>query len=254
MNNCLIGYTGFVGSSLTDSQRYVLKINRGNIINLKGGRFDQITCAGLPAQKWKANQEPQKDLENTQNLICALKDVQADKFVLISTIDVYKSTTGITELETNQTPVHAYGKHRLLLEDFVRERFVNHLVLRLPALFGRNLKKNILFDLLNNHEIDKINTDTKFQWYPIKRLPGDIDKLLAIGFNGTINLCTEPVSTKELIDSCFPNLTIPHSDTPGVTYDIHTKFADVFGRTGPYIEDKETILNQLKIFVDQYKK
>ena len=41
----------------------------------------------------------------------------------------------------------AYGKNRLQLERWVREDHPDALIVRLPALYGRGLKKNFLYDL-----------------------------------------------------------------------------------------------------------
>ena len=41
------------------------------------------------------------------------------------------------------------GKNRLYLEKWVEENIDNHLIIRLPGLFGENIKKNFIFDLIN---------------------------------------------------------------------------------------------------------
>jgi hypothetical protein len=35
----------------------------------------------------------------------------------------------------------------------------------LPALFGKHIKKNIIYDLLNENEIHNINYNSLYQWY-----------------------------------------------------------------------------------------
>ena len=43
--------------------------------------------------------------------------------------------------------LHPYGRNRLELEDLVRKEF-DTLVVRLPALFGKGLKKNFIYDAI----------------------------------------------------------------------------------------------------------
>ena len=68
--------------------------------------------------------------------------------VLVSTIAVYADSRGCDEtspLPAGELP--AYGRNRLQLERWVREDFPDALIVRLPALYGKGLKKNFLYDL-----------------------------------------------------------------------------------------------------------
>jgi len=253
MTSCLIGYTGFVGSTLLRFRNYVLKINRTNLDTLAGKEFEIIVCAGLPAEKWKANIEPDNDLRNLMTLVQALEKVYADTFVLISTVDVYGNPFGCDE-DTEPTEAHPYGKHRLLLENFVRQRFENHIILRLPALFGHGLKKNILFDLLHNNQVEKINPDSIFQWYKIERLADDIDLLINHEFRGIINLCPEPLSTHEIVDNFFEYIEFTKTSTSSIIYDVRTNFARQFGRRGPYIDSKESVMQQIQDYLSLFNR
>jgi nucleoside-diphosphate-sugar epimerase len=251
MKTCLIGYTGFVGSTLLKSLSFDVCINRANLGALQDAEFDIVYCAGLPAEKWKANLAPEDDARNVATLMQALATVKARKFVLISTVDVYGQPIGCDEDDTVAMGTHAYGKHRLEFEHFIQQRFARPLILRLPALFGHGLKKNILFDLLNNNQVERINPDSKFQWYPIAQLAADIDLLLRQDVAGTLNLCPEPLPTAELVRVCFPDVTLAPMDAAGAVYDVHTKFAHLFGRSGPYTQGKDAILGLIHTYVKE---
>ena len=73
------------------------------------------------------------------------------RFVLISSIAVLEDFAGGEDEGTTVFQEElAYGRHCLALEACVEETFEDSLVARLPALFGRGLQKNFIFDLLNS--------------------------------------------------------------------------------------------------------
>lgn len=149
----LIGHTGFVGGELSRQRDFTAVFNSSNIESIRGQTFDRIVCAGVSAVKWLANKEPKRDWVSIQRLMECLSNVSAADFVLISTIDVYRQTAGLTENDAPSTEgLHAYGLHRLRLESFIAERFPGHAIVRLPALFGTGLKKNALYDLLHDNQ------------------------------------------------------------------------------------------------------
>jgi nucleoside-diphosphate-sugar epimerase len=91
---------------------------------MAGRSYDYIVCAGLPVTKWWINQHPDEDLANLGRLHKALSKAECKcRFVLISTIDVPNVTRPDGQDENNVTPAdHAYGKHRLMMEDWVKEQ------------------------------------------------------------------------------------------------------------------------------------
>lgn len=105
MAAALIGYTGFVGSNLAVQHAFEKQYNSQNIDEIYGKEFDTLVCAGARAEKWRINQEPEKDLAEINGLIDHLRTVKANKLVLISTIDVYKNPVGVNE----DTPIDTGG-------------------------------------------------------------------------------------------------------------------------------------------------
>jgi hypothetical protein len=65
LSNCVIGYTGFVGNKiylkLKKENPNIEGFNTTNISGIKGRFFNEVFCAGLPAQKWLVNKNPVKD-------------------------------------------------------------------------------------------------------------------------------------------------------------------------------------------------
>lgn len=140
--DALIGYTGYVGTNLLRQRLFDNLYNSKNIEDICGQSFELIVCAGIPAAKWVANNDPVSDWQNIQRLIDNLAQVTTANFILISTIDVYPLLLGVDETtDPTGQPNHPYGRHRLAMESFVKERFPRHHILRLPGLFGPGLKR-----------------------------------------------------------------------------------------------------------------
>src|SRR5947209_7600902 len=97
MSTALIGNTGYVGSTLLRQTRFDELYHSTNIARIEGRHFDLVVCAGLPAAKWLANQDPTSDLANVQSLMKSLKTITAERFLLISTVDVYHQPAGVDE-------------------------------------------------------------------------------------------------------------------------------------------------------------
>ena len=120
MTNALIGFSGFVGSTLLKQAQFDALYRSTTIGEIEGKVFDTVVCAGAPAQKWIANREPEADRQNIDSLMAQLLTIQCKTFILISTVDVFKSPIGVDEdTLVDETGLHAYGLHRRLLEKFV---------------------------------------------------------------------------------------------------------------------------------------
>ncbi|WP_078543582.1 NAD-dependent epimerase/dehydratase family protein [Litchfieldia alkalitelluris] len=148
MKKALIGYTGFVGTNLDKSTVFQEKFNSKNIDSIVNSEFGLVINSGVRAEKFLANKYPEKDLEGIDNLVGILKKIKTKKFVHISTIDVYNNPLNVDENTTiDKTKCQPYGLNRLYLEEFVKEQFADYLIVRLPALYGKGLKKNFIYDM-----------------------------------------------------------------------------------------------------------
>lgn len=70
---CLLGYTGFVGTTLLTQTNFNDLYNSSNIKSIEDKEYGLVVCAAAPAVKWKANQAPLEDLDNINSLIESLK-------------------------------------------------------------------------------------------------------------------------------------------------------------------------------------
>lgn len=151
--NALVGYTGFVGSNLLAQHTFDALYNSKNISDSFGTKPELLVYAGVPAQKFVANQNPEADLKVICGAAENIRKIKPETLVLVSTIDVYKTPVDVHEGTVMATEGLApYGFNRLVLENWVREnahRFKRTLIVRLPGLFGQNLKKNFVYDLIH---------------------------------------------------------------------------------------------------------
>ncbi len=245
----LIGVTGFVGGNLQQQMAFDAGFHSSNIDTMAGGDYSLVVCAGAPAEKWRANQAPEADQASLSRLTAALEQVQADRVVLVSTVDVYPSPVAVDEA----TPIDAasgqpYGRHRLALERFVQQRFQTT-VLRLPGLYGPGIKKNVIFDVLHGRPIDGLAPDSTHQYYDLARLGRDLETALAQSL-GLVNLATEPVTVRDIAARGF-GLDLPAGpDRPVVHYDMRTRHAAAFGGRGHYLETRDAVLSGIRAFAE----
>jgi hypothetical protein len=234
MNNCLVGYTGFVGSTLLKQASFESLYRSNNIAEIAGKFFDIVVCAGAPAQKWIANIKSEEDLEKIEGLITHLKLMRCKTFVLISTVDVFKCPLGVDESTSiDEEGLHAYGLHRRLLEKFVESHFQNHLIVRLPGLVGPGLRKNAIFDFLNDNNLHAIDSRGVFQFYPMVNLWYDIQTALNVGLK-LVHLTAEPISVADISAQGFSKPFAQAQENSPATYDLRTQYAKIFGASGHY--------------------
>ena len=254
MSRALIGHTGFVGSNVASQTEFDAFFNSENFRDMTGQCFEQIVCAGVSAVKWIANKEPEKDRVGIRALEEVLATVSADRFTLISTIDVYPMFESADEsYDCGSRNNHAYGMHRLAFERFCYERFSDCLIVRLPGLFGQGLKKNVIFDLLNDNCLDMINPACSIQYYDLSRLWLDIEKASSHGVD-VINLFPEPITTQAILDRFFREKEV--GKTPGgeVHYDLRTRHAHLWGRSDGYIAGKVEVMDAMGRFIESYER
>lgn len=148
----LVGYTGFVGSNIYEgSNGNIDKVyNSKNIEEAFGTNPELLIYAGLRAEKYLANNAPEKDMALIEQAEENITKINPKKLVLISTIDVFKNPVDVDETASIETEnLHPYGYNRYQLELWVREKYPDALIIRLPGLFGINIKKNFIYDYIN---------------------------------------------------------------------------------------------------------
>lgn len=308
--DAIIGHSGFVGGTLAQQHSFFAHFNTSNISDIGGQEFDTLVCAAAPGSMFAANREPERDREQINALLESLNAVRARRFVLISSIAVLADFAGKDDEGSKAfQEVLAYGRHRRALEAFVEDTFEDSLVVRLPALFGRGLRKNFIFDLLNPiptmlteakleglstvlvpsvfdqlrgfyapdpatgmMKLDRAALDndpmrasleeaaithgfaatqfhnpaTTYQYYNMNRLWSDIEVVLGAGLRH-VHLVSEPLKTAS-IHRRLTGRDMPESDACQHHEDMRTRHAELWGKQGPYLENADTVLDQLAAF------
>ena len=253
--DALFGHTGFVGSCLKENltPKTTAYFSSGNVRSAKGRAYNNVYCACIPGQKWKANLDSESDMKNITTALTVLKSVKCNKFILISTIDVHDHSHPLQDESCQFPSSEPYGKNRMTVEDSLYETFGDKLiVIRLPALFGVGLKKNVLFDLLNDNLIENINVNSSYQWYPLNKLWGDIvksqDDMFTISGKQVLNIYPETIETADIINIFFPEKADKVKVGKRVVYNHKSKFNQIF----PYKQG--VVLSEMEKFIKMYKK
>ncbi|MDR1181342.1 MAG: hypothetical protein LBL13_05140 [Bacteroidales bacterium] len=170
MNNkveILVGYTGFVGSNLNTEHQFDGVFNSKNIKAAFGCNPDLCVYSGIRSEKFIAEADPKNDMVSIENAVENIKKINPKRLVLISTIDVFKNPNGMDETVTiDSNGLTAYGLNRYRLECLATNIVKDCHILRLPGLFGKNIKKNFIYDLINF--LPSILNQTQFNEFSMK--------------------------------------------------------------------------------------
>lgn len=255
MKNALIGFSGFVGGTLMKQASFQALFRSTNIHEIEGNSYDIIVCAGAPAQKWIANSEPDQDRRKIEVLINHLKKVRCKTFILISTVDVFRLPIGVDEdTVVDEIDLHAYGLHRRELEKFVQAHFDNVLVVRLPGLVGPGLRKNLIYDFLNENNLNAIESRGVFQFYPMVNLWFDIQLALNSGLK-LVHLTSEPISVADVAELGFGRHFEQHFEAGVIgKYDMRTKYDRLFGSNDGYQYSQREAIQAIRAYAQSEPK
>lgn len=247
-SNALVGSTGYVGSSLIHQMDFDFEFNSKNIAKIRGMHFDLLVVAAAPAKKWIANQNPESDFTNIQNLIRDLGECTANHLVLISTIDVFTNSVGRNELSADSFEKNdAYGRNRHFLEEALSAIFPKCTIIRLPGLVGRNLQKNAVYDLKNGNEIFKLNANSNYQFYPIDNLASDIVTCIELGAP-IVHLVSPPLNLGKIAKDIF-QIDLQASHESFANYDLRTIHAETFGGWNEYTYSEAEVYNSIRNYL-----
>jgi len=181
---------GLIGKFLANSINGSRIYTRDNLDQFSQDTHDVVIIAAPTGNRLVVNTDPEVDIKDYQQIIDIISCAQYKTFIYISTIDVYRD--------------HNYGNNRRYLENALSQLPGSHII-RLPSLIDVSLNKNILYDLKNRIWLDKVSLDSEVQWYPLKRLSADIDRVVEQDVKYQ-NLFSPPVCNQDIVTRFFPEL------------------------------------------------
>ncbi|MGH8474479.1 MAG: hypothetical protein ACRER2_01690, partial [Methylococcales bacterium] len=165
-----------------------------------------------------------------------------------STVDVFKHPRSVDETTLiEEEGLHAYGVNRRYLEKFIEHTFDRSLIVRLAGLVGPGLRKNVVFDFLNDNNLHAIDSRGVFQFYPMVNLWYDIDTALQNGLK-LVHLTAEPLSVGEVSSLGFNKPFDQRLPNPPAAYDMRTRYAELFGGTGHYQYSRRESLQAIRAY------
>jgi len=251
MKVSLIG-TGFVGYNIFHQADEGIDLyNTSNIAGLYGKEYDLVIVAAPGGSKFVANKFPDEDRFGVGAIVTYLNSAKGiKKVVLISTIEVYSDKNKIDESgEIDESQLDDYGRSRRLLEKTIIEEYGNPLIIRLPILFGENLKKNFIYDLIHNERLEYINPDDELPVYNLEYLWNDILTCLDCEID-VVNMVSEPTKIDEITKEIFNIELSKNESLPLRKYDIRSKHAHLWGPEH-YMESKKEMMYDLLKFVEK---
>lgn len=201
----LIGGNGFVGSAyarLFEARGFEYRIlTRANAEEFAGQSCDVLINANGNSRKFMADREPLWEFDaSTRSVAQTLEWFDPKLYVLLSTGDVYpdQSSPALTseDQSIDVTRISRYGLHKYLAEQVVRGTRDRWLVFRMGGFVGPLLKKNAIFDMLNDQpvwlspdsELQFISTDNAAEivWSIVEN--GVTNEIINLGGSGLAHL------------------------------------------------------------------
>jgi nucleoside-diphosphate-sugar epimerase len=229
----VIGGNGFLGSAfsrnLKEKSIDYCVIEKDNYDDFVGGKFDLLINANGNSKKFLAAENPLLEFSSTVvSVQRSLLDFKYSMYVLCSTVDVYNNLRDPNfnheNVDIDRGGVSKYGLHKLLAEDLVRNYAKSWLIVRFGGFVGPGLKKNSIYDLVNNVPL-RVNIDSAYQYLPTDFAADAVFQLALNKIEKEIfNLCGNGlVSLREVIETLFPAYQVKYyGDNPPVErYEIN---------------------------------
>ena len=166
----IIGSDGFLGNYLHNNIKNSIGINRYNYNDYKDIKFHTLINANGNSKMYWANNNIIEDFDkSTTSVYKSINNFKFEKYIYISSEAVYNNINMKEKDIINTSALTPYGFHKYLSEQLIKKYCNNYLILRCSALLGYNLKKGIIYDIINNIPL-YLNEDSKIQFINIREI------------------------------------------------------------------------------------
>ena len=207
---CIIGAEGLLGSEIFFRLQKIITFELCPIQSSNINQYDKFECdllinANGSSRKGWCNENPKESMHiNCISTYEYIKKFKPKRYILISSIEVYSnleklSTTREIDANTNHSLISNYGLHKLVTENIIRKYYSDYLIIRLPALLSKKLKKNVVFDIVNNRNLF-ISPESYLNFISTQAVAEFIIKFLFKSSFNIINFAaTSSIQVKEVI-------------------------------------------------------
>lgn len=249
----IIGSSGFLGKTLYNYLKkfFIVKsINKSNLSKFKKRKCDILINANGNSKKYLSEKNFAKDFNlNVNSTVNFLTKLNYDKYIHISTIEVYNNTSAKNKTfeKTKIRPLYLskYGFNKYLSELIVQKIASRWLILRLTGMVGEYMKKNPVFDMLNDQKLF-VNLSSKFMFINTIEVSKIIHKLiLKFEKNQIINIGPKNNIMLEYIANRLKYKTTIRNKLEKININVNTSKLQKIFKTN---SSKITIKNYLKNF------
>jgi nucleoside-diphosphate-sugar epimerase len=190
MKICIIGHKGFIGNTIYNyfiDKHSVFTIEK-KTKNIPKEEFDiVINCAGN-AKKYLSEKKPFEDVLTNAKIFHTILQLKIKKFIHISSISA------------SEIPNNNYTISKLISENYSKLYFPNCIILRIGGVIGPNLKKNVVFDIINNKNLF-ITFDSTYNYISTHEIAKIIEKIIKLNIkNEIINVAaSQPICVNNII-------------------------------------------------------
>ena len=255
----VLGGRGFVGSAVVREAQErgweVTVIGREEYAAHRGRDFDLFVNADGNSRKYLAEQDPVREFEmSVLSVMRSLVDFRFDRYVLLSSIDVYPDCTdprrNSEDTAIEPQKLSPYGFHKYLAELIVQRYARDWMILRMGGFVGPGLWKNSIYDLLRGHPL-RVHPESRYQYLHtrdlarilftlLERAPRE-QRIFNVAGKGTISLR----EVAELIPGCTPRTIGP--DVPHEVYEVSIERVEQFH---PVPATRETVAAFVRAVLD----
>lgn len=224
-------------------------IDRANYASHIGARCSLLVNANGNSRKPLAKQDPLAEFDaSVRSVRASLIDFRFDRYLHLSSCDVYPDCTSPATTQESQVPDLArqspYGFHKYLAEQCIQHSAADWLIFRCGGFVGPGLKKNAIFDILKGGPL-WLDPASELQFMHTDEAAGIALGLSESGVSGQVlNLCGRGVVRLSDVVNAVGRPVSVQPDSPLVRYDVSI---EKISRLIEIPSSRETVLSFVKM-------